>query len=51
MHEQELSLTKAVKAVAINDESSASNPDGVEVSSVPRKSVVGRVHEKMGTFR
>lgn len=51
MHEPEFCLTKAVKAVTINDDSSASNPDGVVGPSVPRKSIVGRVHEKMGTFR
>ncbi|XP_026285075.1 NAD kinase isoform X2 [Frankliniella occidentalis] len=49
MQEPELDLSQAVQAASICNDA-PTRPDGVAVSSVPRKSIVAKLHEKMGTF-
>lgn len=56
MNDQEISLARATQGMTVNNDSEseeppASVPAGMGATSVPRKSIVGRVHEKMGTFR
>ncbi|KAJ1521255.1 hypothetical protein ONE63_002938 [Megalurothrips usitatus] len=53
MNEPEAGLVQAMQATTTSNDASApiTDPDGVVPSSVPRKSIVDRVHEKMGTFR
>ncbi|XP_034244105.1 NAD kinase-like isoform X1 [Thrips palmi] len=54
MNDQEVGLAQAIQATTLNnndpDPPATASPGGMVASSVPRKSIVGRVHEKMGTF-
>lgn len=52
MNDPGFGITQAVQATTLqNDPPAATGPPGGVASAVPRRSIVGRLHEKMGTFR